>query len=58
MKLDAAQVIQVAARSFSDPRTVQRYLEGLPLRSTRRAAIEAALVALGYTDLVRQTIAS
>ena len=56
--LTPAQTIQVAARSFSDPRTVTRYIDGLSLTSTRRAAIEAALVALGYTDLVRQTIAS
>lgn len=49
-----ADITEIAAKSYSDPRTVRRYLDGLELTSTRRNAIEAALVALNMGHLVRQ----
>ncbi|MGO9834574.1 MAG: hypothetical protein ACLP1X_10185 [Polyangiaceae bacterium] len=39
--------VRVAAAAVCDPRCVVRWLRGMPLRSTTRARIETAVVALG-----------
>jgi DNA-binding LacI/PurR family transcriptional regulator len=48
MQLNPAQLREVAVKAYADPRTVARYLSGLPVVSTSAMRIEAALVALGY----------
>lgn len=49
-----AQITQIAAKSYSDPRTVQAYFAGKPMRSTRFEAIEAAIRDIGLDHLLRE----
>jgi DNA-binding LacI/PurR family transcriptional regulator len=44
--LQQAHVLQIAAKASCDARTVQRYLNGLPVRNLVRERIEAAMKAL------------
>lgn len=43
----AHDVRRIAVESCTDPRTVNRYLRGEPIRSTTSARIAAALAKLG-----------
>lgn len=47
MRLGAHTRRQVAVEATSDPRTVERYCQGLPIRSTSEVRIRAALDRLG-----------
>jgi hypothetical protein len=57
-EITPADITQIAAKSYSDPRTVRRYLDGGELTSTRRTAIEAALESLGFGELVRPRVSA
>lgn len=48
---NAHDVRRIAVAACRETRTVARYLEGKPVRSTSAASIAAALVALGLTHL-------
>jgi len=49
-KLNAHQVRAIAVASFSDPRTVRRYLAGSPVSSTCRERIARALREAGLVS--------
>lgn len=46
--VSAHDIRRIAVAAMTDPRTIQRYLKGEPIRSTSKARIEAALAALGF----------
>lgn len=46
--ISAHDVRRIAVAAMTDPRTIQRYLKGEPIRSTSKARIEASLAALGF----------
>lgn len=46
-RLTPHEINEVAVKSFTTPRTVERYLDGGEQHSTTKARIAAALAALG-----------
>lgn len=46
-QITSTTVLLLAAESFTDPRTVRRWLKGDPLRGTIRERIQAAALARG-----------
>lgn len=51
MQLTPHQLREVAVKTTCDPKTVQSFLAGRPVRSTTRARLEAALSELGLGAL-------
>lgn len=45
--VSAHDVRRIAVAAMTDPRTIQRYLKGEPIRSTSKARIDAAVLTLG-----------
>jgi hypothetical protein len=49
-KLPRVQYIELAVRSQTDPRTVQKYYEGDSVRRAQAAAVQRALAEVGIAD--------
>lgn len=51
-RLTSHQVREVAVAAHCDPRTVRKFIAGLPVVSTRAAAIRTVLISMGLERLV------